>query len=48
MARLNHPSIVLLYGVCRENHSGTLMLVQELLQIGSALEFILNHAKEVS
>ena len=47
MARLNHPSIVTLYGVCREARSGTLMLVQELLHIGSALEFILNHAKEV-
>ena len=47
MSRLNHPSIVTLYGVCRENRSGMLMLVQELLNVGSALEFILSHAKEV-
>ena len=47
MARLQHPSIVTLYGVCRERQTGTLMLVQELLEAGSALDFILNNAKTV-
>ena len=47
MARLQHPSIVTLYGVCRERKSGTLMLIQELLQLGSALDYTLTHVQEV-
>jgi len=47
MARLQHPSIVTLYGVCRERKSGTLMLIQELLHLGSALDYTLSHVQEV-
>ena len=43
MARLQHPSIVTLYGVCRERKTGTLMLVQELLHLGSALDYTLRN-----
>jgi serine/threonine protein kinase len=47
MARLHHPSIVTLYGVCRERKSGMLMLVQELLLLGSALDYTLSKSQEV-
>lgn len=48
MAKLQHPSIVTLYGVCRERKSGMLMLIQELLHLGSALDYTLSHVQEVS
>jgi len=43
MMGLNHPCIVKLYGICKR---GTLMMVQELVAMGSALDYILDYPKQ--
>lgn len=44
MMGLDHPCIVRLYGICRGE---TLMMVQELVTMGSALDFILDYPHAV-
>jgi tyrosine-protein kinase len=44
LARLKHPYIIKLLGVCT---GPTLMLVQELASLGNLLDFLIDHPKEI-